>query len=260
MDSSAEGPPVVGLPERFDRRLRLGPFASARDALKFLTYAAAGAVLAPFTSVAVWLGLVALGFGLTVYRPDGQPLDERAVSALLWKFRALGRSAGMKRPPARSVTGASLLGIGPGQYIAMLRTEGAPTAYLPPTELARRFESFRDLLRSVRGGLAFSVVSVAMRSGPVTPAKVDPHRSDRAAAVGYTDLVRLLCRRRSIRRVHIALANDAPGPRGISDLELRVTSLAESLGGLGLQATRLRGRSLRDAAHRWGWARVRPVR
>ena len=39
-----ESSPWIGLPATFDRRLRMGPFPSVRDALKFATYAAVGAI------------------------------------------------------------------------------------------------------------------------------------------------------------------------------------------------------------------------
>ncbi|MGA8542741.1 MAG: hypothetical protein WB947_04285 [Thermoplasmata archaeon] len=260
MDSPTEGPPVIGLPERFDRRLRLGPFASARDALKFLTYAAVGAVLSPFTSAYVWLGVVVLGFAITVYRPDGTGLDDRAASFVRWRFRNLGGSTPLTPSSKFPTTRSGLLGVASGQHVGILRTDCAPTAYLPPIELARRFELFRDLLRSMRGGLGFSVISMPMRSAPVIPTPVDFSRNDQPASTGYAELVTLLCRRRSVRRVHLVLSTEEGGPRGISDLELRLSSLTERLAGLGLRVTRLRNRALVDAARRWGWSSGPPER
>lgn len=92
MGDLPDGPPVVSLPERLDRRLRLGPFASARDALKFVTYSAVGAVIVPFTSPYLWLVVVAGGFAVCVVRSDGQALDERALSFVLWKIRAVAEA------------------------------------------------------------------------------------------------------------------------------------------------------------------------
>lgn len=254
MGEAADGPPVVPLPERFDRRLRLGPFASARDALKFVTYAAVGAVLVPFTSPYLWLVVVAGGFAVAAFRPDGRGLDERAVSFVLWKFRVWSGNRMMKSAAANPVSRRGLLAIGPGLYVAIIRTGGSPLAYLPPIDLARRFELFRDLLRSVRGGIAFSIASVPMRAGPVVPPPLRALRQDRPASAGYSELVELLCRRRSVRTVYLALATESPGPDGVSDLEVRVSTLTERLGGLGLRPVRLRDRRLDDAARRWGWS------
>ena len=254
MDESAEGPPVVSLPERVDRKLRLGPFASARDALKFLTYVAVGAIAVPFTSPYLWLGVVAGAFALCVVRSDGQALDERAASFLLWKFRAGRRGTRVTRGPAGDVSRHRLLGMGPERYLAIVRVGGTPVTYLPPVELARRFELFRELLRSIGGRVAFLVTSDPMRAGPVRAAPVGPDRGDAAASVGYAELVVLLCRRRRVRRVYIALHTESAGADAISDLEVRTTTLAERLRGLGLRPTRLEDRGLADAARRWGWS------
>ncbi len=254
MGDLPDGPPVVSLPERLDRRLRLGPFASARDALKFVTYSAVGAVIVPFTSPYLWLVVVAGGFAVCVVRSDGQALDERALSFVLWKIRA-GSGGGRVTPPTRSrVARQGLLAIRPGQYVAILRTGGTPVTYLPPVELARRFELFRDLLRSVGGGIAFLVASAAMRPGPVLPNPISSDRPDQPARAGYAELVDLLCRRRRIRRVYLALGLERTGPDGVSDLEVRVATLGERLTTLGLRSVRLRDRALVDAARRWGWS------
>jgi len=254
MGDPSDGPPVVTLPERFDRRLRLGPFPSARDALKFVTCAAVGAVLAPFTSPYVWLAAVAGGFVVSVFRPGGQGLDERAVSFLLWRFRNRERARSVSAASGAPVARQALVGVGPGRYVAIIQTEGTPVAYLPPVELARRFELFRELLRSVHGGMAFSVGLVPMRAGSVLPPSLGDYRTDLAASEGYAELVRLLCRRRSVRRVHLVLSTEKAGPDGISDLEVRVSTLTDRLAGLGLRPVRLRDRSLAEAARRWGWS------
>jgi hypothetical protein len=254
MGDLSDGPPVVPLPERFDRRLRLGPFASARDALKFVTYAAVGALLVPFTTPDLWLAVVGVGFAMCVVRPDGQGLDERAVSFVLWRLRSAAGEAAMSRHPANPVGHGALLAIRPGRYVAVVRTGGTPIAYLPPTELAHRFELFRNLLRSVDPSLAFTVASVPMRSAPVSPTPVPADRSDQPAAAGYAELVELLCRRRLVRKVYLALASEKVGADGISDLEGRVATLTQHLAGLGLRVVRLRDRGLSDAAHRWGWS------
>jgi hypothetical protein len=143
MDDPADEPPLIAFPERIDRPMRLGPFASSRDALKFVTYAAAGALLVPFASPWVWLPVVAGGFMVSVWHPDGQAVDERAFTFLAWKLRSVGpRGAGAGLTDAPLVRRA-LLQLPSRRYAAVVRTGGTPIAYLPPDELARRFELYR---------------------------------------------------------------------------------------------------------------------
>lgn len=253
MGDLPDGPPVVPLPERLDRRLRLGPFASARDALRFVTYSAVGAVVAPFTSPYVWLLFVAGGFAACVVRSDGRAFDERGAAFLRWKLRAGFGNGRMTRAAVRRSVGSGLVAVGSSRLVAILRSGGTPVTYLPPAELARRFEQFRDLLRSVKGGLGLLIASSPMASGPVLPRTPSDGRGDGAARAGYVELVTLLCRRRQVRRVYLALAVERTGAEGISDLEQRVASLTERLGALGLRVVRLRDSRLRDAARRWGW-------
>src|ERR1700688_4681805 len=51
-------PVVVGLPESLDRRMRLGPFPSARHALKFAAYAAVGGSVAAILGVVLTIPLL----------------------------------------------------------------------------------------------------------------------------------------------------------------------------------------------------------
>lgn len=253
MGDPYDGPPVVPLPERLDRRLRLGPFSSAREALRFVTYATVGAVVAPFTSPYVWLVFVAGGFVACVVRADGLSLDERATSFFLWEVRSHFGGSNMRASPARGALRQGLIGVEPGRYVAILRTGGTPVTYLPPVELARRFELFRDLLRSTDGAFGFLASSVPMAAGPVLPPTDPDPTADAPARAGYAELVDLLCRRRQMRRVYLLLATERTGPEGLANLELRVAALSAALERLGVNATRLRDARLRDAAQRWGW-------
>jgi len=254
MDDPPDGPPLVSLPERLDRRLRLGPFASARDALRFITYAAVGAVVAPFTSPYVWLAIVAGGFAAVVLRSDGQALDERAYAFARWELRTGTGGSGVKPSTRQPGLSQGFLRVGSGRCLAILRTGGTPVTYLPPVELGRRFETFRDLLRSSEGTVGFLATSTSLSSGPVLPSgPPPPAASDRSARDGYAELVELLCRRRQVRRVYVVLGTERTGPEGLSDLEGRVRSLAEKLTVLGLGPVRLRDRGLREAARLWGW-------
>ncbi|HXW67564.1 MAG TPA: hypothetical protein VEL82_06800 [Thermoplasmata archaeon] len=253
MAVAGEGPPTVVLPERLDRRLRLGPFPSAREALTFLAFGATGAVLATITSPLVGLATVAGGFALAVVRVDGEGLDRRAVALLRFGLadRHAGASVKVRAPsiPAR----LGLVTFGPGRYAAVVRARGTPTAYLPPSELARRFERFRELLRSLDGPLVLRASLAPMRAEPVRPAPVPTDRADRPAEDSYAELVRLICRRRQTRRVDVWVAAGRPGADGIAELETKTSSLIDRLAEAGVPASRLRGRALEDATDAGGW-------
>jgi hypothetical protein len=255
MPERVDDAPVVRLPERMDRRLRLGPFPSARDAVKFLTYTAAGAVVAPFVGPFVWLPLVAVGFGIAVWHPDGQSIDARALTYVLWKARSFSRGVSLT-PRWSAVTRQGVVRLSPSRHAAVVRTAGCPVAYLPPTDLARRFEMYRDLLRTAEGRLAILATTAPIRVDPLLPPSVSSTGPDDAARKGYAELVRLLCRRRSLRRIYFALATDSTGPDALAQLEGQVASLTERLAGFGLNPVRLIDRTLKEAAFRFEWSEV----
>lgn len=258
MAVATQGPPVIGLPERLDRRMRLGPFPSSRDALKFVGYAATAAFLSPFTSPWLWLPLVAAGFTVSVWRPDGQAVDERAFRFLVWRVRSGGTS---ERPmTGRPLVRQGMLQLSSHRFVAVVRTGGTPIAYLPPDELVRRFERFRDLWRSTEGSLTFLATTVPIRAPAVLPPSPREGVPDRPAALGYSELVSVLCRRRHLRRVYWVIGSLDGSPDAIGRLEGRVASLIEGLAALGLRPLRLRDRSLGEAARRFGWeVEVRPA-
>ena len=253
MGGLADGPPVIGLPERIDRRMRLGPFPSSRDALKFVIYATAGAMLAPFASPWVWLSLVAVGFAVSVWRPDGRAVDERALIFVAWKLRTLrptGVDSGMTGNP---LVRQGFLQLACHRYAAIICTGGTPVAYLPPDELARRFELYRELLRSVEGSFAWLATTVPIRAKAVCPGAPHDRGVEGTAVSGYTELVTLLCRRRLLRRVYFIVSAHAAAPDALGRLEGRVANLIERLGALGLRPLRLRDRTLAEAGRRFGW-------
>jgi hypothetical protein len=235
--------------------MRLGPFPSARDALKFFTYAATGALLAPFLTPWVWIPVVLVGFALSVWRPDGQSVEERAAAFLIWKLRNSPVPGVGRAVTPVPVVRQGLLQLEAHRYVAVIRTGGTPVAYLPPEELARRFEIYRDLLRSLPGSFSFLSSTAPIRSQSVRPCPL-PVGDERTPAAGYDELVELLCRRRYLRRVYFVLGTDDDGSDAIGRLEGRISTLIETLGRLGLRATRLRDRPLSEAARRFGW----PVR
>jgi hypothetical protein len=252
MGGSWDGPPVVALPERMDRRLRLGPFPSARDALKFLAYAAAGALAAALGFPLVGLAAVLAGFAVAVLRIEGQGIDRLALSFVRFYFGRRGWSGRMPSRVSSTLGRGGVAAAGDGRYAAVVRAGGTPMAYLPPAEIARRFDLFRELLRASDGELTILGSLAPMRSTLVVPAPAGGERRDRAARDGYADLVRMLCDRRRIRRVDVMLISDRAGSEGIADLELRTRSLLERMASLELPATRLLGRALADAVRRSG--------
>jgi hypothetical protein len=249
-----EGVPWVPLPERLDRRLRLGPFASGRDALKFVTAAAVGAVVS--LVVEPWAGLpvVAGGAVVALWHPDGEALDGRLAAFARWAAR---RSS----PVPSSMTGVDLPGTGggrptivlpDGRLAAVVRAGGIPLAFLPPTELARQFDLYRGLLRSLSGNLIVVATASPIYPGAVTPPARPLPPAEQSACRGYRELVTLLARRRSVRRVLLALAQEEPGVEGGRRLEAAAELLRARLGDLGVTSERLHGRALAEAARRIG--------
>jgi len=254
MSDAGGGPPLIALPERLDRRMRLGPFPSSRDALKFLGYAATGALVSPFSSPWLWVPILLGGFALSVWRPEGRAVDETVVLFLVWRLRSRRTGVAMKRDRPRPLVRQALLQVGTHRHVAILRTGGSPVAYLPPDELAHRFESYRELLRSTESGFAFLATTIPIRASIVRPSPAGPVLEDSPARVGYSELVELLCKRRFVRRVYWIVGSAAGDTDSIGRLEGRVSGLVERLSALGLRPTRLRDRALSDAAKRFGWA------
>src|ERR1700730_9474316 len=87
MDPAAEKFDAVALPAPLDRRMRLGPFPSARDALKFLGYVAVGILAATLATPAAWVPFLVVGFVLSVHKTDGKGFDDRLVDYVRWSWR-----------------------------------------------------------------------------------------------------------------------------------------------------------------------------
>jgi hypothetical protein len=254
MPAQDAGPPIVPLPRPVDRRLRLGPFASARDAVKFAAYAGGGAILAPFVSPYAWLPLLGFGFLVSVWRPEGEAVDERVARWATWQVRRLGGERSV-RDPADPPARGGFLRLAPGRYVTILRTGGTPIAYRPPAELERVFQSYRELLRASDGVLFLQAGTSSLAEEPLLPRRADGSRADAVALKGYQELVSVLCRRRLIRRVDIALTNGEPGRDAPARLEQLTRSMAGRLAALGLRPVRLESRALLRAGHRFGWTR-----
>ncbi|MGP8077119.1 MAG: hypothetical protein ACLQD8_04800 [Thermoplasmata archaeon] len=251
--AAGDGPPRVELPERLDRKLRLGPFPSGRDALKFVTYAAVGALLVPFLGVAVWIPFVLAGLVVSIWRPEGEAVDERVSRYVRWRWGGLRRSRPMTAPRPPAPGRRSIVRL-PTSFAAVVRTGGLPLAYLPPSELARRFEQYRDLLRASEGTFLLHSTRAPIHPIPFLPAEPAPAGAEGTARAGYRELVEVIVRRRFVRHVFFALATRDLGPEGIQRLETELASLIERLRALGLRPLRLRDQALRDAVRRLGLA------
>jgi hypothetical protein len=252
MERPSTGVPVVELPERVDRRVRLGPFPSARDALKFVCYAAVGAVLSPFVEPIVWLPVLAVGFAVSVWRPDDEAVDERAARWLLFQGRrwTSGPVTRRKSPPTGRGSVAQLAN---GRRVMIVRAEGIPLAYRPPAELAVLFDRFRDLLRATEGPLVIRSTTVPLRAGPVLPTDPGGVGVEQNARAGYAELVVVLCRRRRSRRVEISLGSGELAPESELRLEDQTRALVEHLGQLGLRPVVLEDRALAESVRAFGW-------
>jgi hypothetical protein len=242
--------PIVRLPERIDRHSRLGPFPSARDAARFLCYAAAGAILSPWVSPFLWLPIVAGGFIVSVWQPDGRPLDERIWEYLRWRLRSAVPLSVMTR---RIGVRRGIVRVAPGHFLAVLQAGGIPIAYLPPADLEARFRQFRETLRGGSGAVGIWCTSVPIRPQPLRPTPSTPPDVQAAARGAYSELVELLCQRRRVRRVYIAVRATGPGPDGLARVDLEIRSLRDRLESLGVRSVRLVGRRLVEAAMQLNW-------
>jgi hypothetical protein len=126
-------------------------------------------------------------------------------------------------------------------------------AYLPPAELSRKFEQYRDLLRATDGHFALLSTLVTIHGSPFSPSSTSAEGRDAESRAGYAQLVQLLCQRRLGRRVYLAVGSGESGTDSVARLEGKVSSLIERLTTLGLKPVRLKDRALFEAARRFGW-------
>lgn len=247
-----EGLAPVPLPRRLDRRLRLGPFPSAREAMRFAGYAAAGAVLLPIGGPIAWLPVLGAGFLFAVVRPDGKGLDDRVADYVRWQWRH--RSSPDR--PRRSPSPGAVLRLPGGFAATILESSGVPTRFLPPPDARALFDRYRALVRSVEPGLLIEVDSAPIARRPArNPASTAATRREAEAFAGYQTLAGLLIRRRRFRRVRVALFGRVGSDGGIDALQARTRTFAASLAALGVRARPLTGPELDRAAGAFGWAR-----
>ena len=242
----------ISLPPSVERKPGLGPFGSAREALKFIAIATVGAVVAGFTFPELWLPFLGGGLALTVVRSEGKGLDDRLGDLLRYQLRA---RTGMGTPPnPRAVGKGGVAYLGTGRRATVVRAGGIPISFLPAKDLRRTFEAYRTLLRSLRVG-AYVCAGLEPIEGRLFRPPPSPPRSteEAAARVGYDEMVRLLCRRRHRRVVFVVLADEGPGPEGVDRLESATRALLAGLEGIGTQPSRLAGPELEVSLRRLGW-------
>jgi len=225
------------------RRLRLGPFGSGRDLVKFLCLAIIGATVAAVTSAVVWLPFLAAGALIAFVRVEGQTLDDFALGYCRFQWRS---SVGSRRvsgasPPIHPSPGSSR------GASTSVRAGGIPIAYLPPEELQRLFEEWRSILAALDRPIGCRMRGEVFSPLPFLPVSASPHDAERAALQSYRELVHLLLRRRYRRVVDLTVWSDPSdrGPRAI-DLDTPLDELVGALTRLGIPARRFpaaRGRS-----------------
>ncbi|HZY93215.1 MAG TPA: hypothetical protein VFG07_10665 [Thermoplasmata archaeon] len=246
-------PPVIGLPAPVDRPQRLGPFPSARSALKFVAIAAGGALVASAVGPLAWVPFLGGGFLLTAGRDEGRTLEQQLGDFVRFQVRQHAGGSRPRRLP-RLPRGVRVATIDAAHTVGILSTGGVPVSFLPPADARTLFESFRELLRSVEGGLFVRVATQPLSSTPFRlPFPVASAADESQARSGYAEMVRLLCRHRRRRTVHVVLWTSGTGAAERAALEGRMDALTASLRGLGLDPQPLQGEELARALAGMGW-------
>ncbi|HUI38229.1 MAG TPA: hypothetical protein VLY85_01205 [Thermoplasmata archaeon] len=246
-------PLVVPLPRRLDRRMRLGPFPSAREAMKFAAYAAVGTIALPVGGALAWVPFLSAGFLFAVYRPNGKGIDERAADYLRWQFRRR-RTAPSGGPSVRPVSPESVLRL-PGPFlVAIVEAGGIPVRYLPPSDARELFDRYRELLRSSGGGFHLVAGTVPLGAAGFRPREAPGSRpSESRARDGYRELVTLLAQRRRRRLVRFLVFEPLNSPASLRTVEERARLASASLDAMGAEPRRVTGEALRRAAAEIGW-------
>jgi hypothetical protein len=245
----------VLLPEKVNARTRLGPFASGRDALKFVAYAAVGGLLAVTLGPAWWLPFLAAGALVTIPHWNGQAPDQRLARYVRWRFRRRMSSPAritQAQPPRATERVAQ---VAPGVCAAVVVACGVPTSFLPLEDRRSLFVEYRTLLGAVGPGALFTMGVEPLPTRPFVPPPDKPSSdsSEQLARRGYAEMVRLLCRRRFRRQVRWVLWGDSSSA-GRRDLEQRAERLHEALNRLGALATEAAGKELGRYLRALGWA------
>jgi len=246
---------IVSLPQRSDRRAGFGPFPSARDALKFATYAAIGALLIPALGLWIWLPFLGVGFVVSMKKIDGESPEKRLADYVSFCWR---RARSLDEPPKGSSIDTSVpsrraFSAG-GKHLAAFVATGIPVAALPAPDLQRLFVSYREFLRASDLEIYLTTISTPTRASDLRPGTEEVPEESRRARDGYRELVSLLCRRWRQRRVILTFSTLDLSGRGLNRFEASIQDVVERLAALGIGLTRLKHRSLSAALERLGWA------
>jgi hypothetical protein len=255
------GPVVVALPDSLRRRSSLGPFASAHDALKFVAYAASGALVAAALGPLAWLPFIVGGFALTRRHRAAKSLDERAWDYVRYRWRQTRLAAGgsFSRPRARRSPTSRVADVGTGTTGAILRAGGIPIAYLPPPDARRIYDGYAAWLRSIEGPAYLVAGSEPMELGACLPTGFEPVGEIEEARREYRRVLEALAERRRRRRVLVLLTGPrAGGSRALRRLAERSRRAEEALASLEIAVERLSGEPFYAALRDLGLASARP--
>ena len=242
-------PESISLPERIDRKGKLGPFPSGGAALKFLLVSAEGALIALRFGPLLWPPFLVVGLLFSVHRPEHPSLDEQMLGYARFRWRTM---AGAPRPasplpPPRD-------GRPPGAPCAAgLEAGGVPIAFLPPEDARRLFDLYRQLLRNLSGPVIVQLQRVPWRVEQFAPGRFTGGEEEGRARSGYAELVRLLARRRFHRRVQLLLLDPGRGRSSArAELDEQLALAASALDVMDVPHRVIRGRELARALDRSG--------
>jgi hypothetical protein len=216
------------------RQLRLGPFGSGRELVKFLGVASVGAAVAAVTSAAVWIPFLAVGALLAFVRVEGRTLDDLALGYCRFRVRTTtGARAGA--PPVPSQPASD--GLEKGS--ASIQAFGIPIAYLPPQELQRLYDEWRATLAGVDRPIGCRVRGERFSPLPFLPVPTAPTLAEREALSSYRQMVRLLLHHRYRRVIDLSVWNDpADAGPGASRVTAQLDALTSALHRLAIPANR----------------------
>ena len=213
MAFAAVDPSSIPMHRLAHRRLRLGPFGSGRDLVKFLCIATVGATVAAVSSPLLWLPFLAVGGMIAFIRVEGQTLDDFALGYCRFQWRSSVEShrdasgETFPWPPASSP-----------ETPRSIRAGGIPIAYLPPQDLQHLFEGWRSALASLSQPVSCRMTGEHFSPLPFLPYPSKLPSVERGVRDSYRELVRYLLRQRYRRVVELSVWNETSerGPNAVA--------------------------------------------